>query len=129
MKKPAPKLYRTTNWSVYNRALINRGDISIWFDPTTQWYAQPQGKHGRNQTYSDIAIQCCLMIKSLFRFSLRMVTGFVQSLNKFCGLDWTTPNISDIRIPRCAENKGISILRLAIKKVVMDYIYLLTLLV
>ena len=80
MKKPAPKIYRTTNWSSYNQALIKRGNIS-----KTQWYAQPQGKHGRNQTYSDTAIQCCLMIKSLFRLSLRMVTGFAQSLIKLCG--------------------------------------------
>ena len=84
MNKPAPKTYRTTNWSSYNRALVNRGNILIWFDPTTQWYAQPKGEHGRNQTYSDAAIQCCLMIKSLFRLTLRMVTGFVQSLIKLC---------------------------------------------
>ena len=58
MNKPTPKIYRTTNWSSYNRALINRGNISIWFDPQTQWYAQLQGKQGRNQTYSDRAIQC-----------------------------------------------------------------------
>lgn len=57
MNEPTPKIYRTTNWPSYNRALINRGNISIWFDPKTQWYAQPQGKHGRNQTYSDTAIQ------------------------------------------------------------------------
>ncbi len=68
-------------------------------------------------------IQCCLMIKSLFKFSLRMVTGFIQSLIKLCGLDWTAPNISDIRIPHCAEDKGISILQLAIKKVVVVSIY------
>ena len=80
MKKPAPKIYRTTNWSSYNQALIKRGNISIWFDPKTQWYAQSQAKYGRNQTYSDTAIQCCLMIKSLFRLSLRMVTGFVRNL-------------------------------------------------
>ena len=64
MNKPTPKIYRTTNWSSYNSALINRGNLSIWFDTKTQWYAQPEGKHGRNQTYSDAAIQCCLMIKS-----------------------------------------------------------------
>jgi len=66
MNKPAPKIYRTNNWPSYNQALINRGNRSIWFDPTTQWYAQPQGKQGRNQIYSDTAIQCCLMIKALF---------------------------------------------------------------
>ncbi|HEE6028495.1 TPA: transposase, partial [Acinetobacter baumannii] len=91
MNKSTPKIYRTTNWSSYNRALINRGNIAIWFDPATQWYAPSKGKQGRNQTYSDTAIQCCLMIKSIFRLSLRMVTGFVQSLIKLCGLDWTAP--------------------------------------
>ena len=123
MNKPAANIYRTTNWSSYNKALINRGNISIWFDPKTEWYAQSQGKQGRNQTYSDTAIQCCLMIKSLFRLSLRMVTGFVQSLIKLCGLDWTAPNISDIRTPRFVEDKSILILRLATKKVAMGYIY------
>ena len=62
MNNPTPKIYRTTNWSSYNRALINRGNISIWFDPKTQWYAQSQGKQGRNQTYSDTAVQ--LLIES-----------------------------------------------------------------
>ena len=105
MNKPTPKIYRTTNWSSYNRALINRGNIAIWFDPNTQWYAHPQGKHGRNRTYSDTAIQCCLMIKSLFRLSLRMVTGFVQSLIKLCSLDWTAPDYSTI----CRRQKHIDI--------------------
>ncbi|MEN9042607.1 IS5 family transposase, partial [Acinetobacter baumannii] len=105
MNKPTPKIYRTTNWPTYNRALINRGNIAIWFDPKTQWYAQPKSQHGRNQTYSDTAIQCCLMIKSIFRLSLRMVTGFVQSLIKLCGLDWTAPDYTTL----CRRQKHIDI--------------------
>lgn len=105
MKKPTHKIYRTTNWPAYNRALINRGNITIWFDPKTQWYAQSQGKHGRNQTYSDTTIQCCLMIKSLFRLSLCMVTGFVQSLIHLCRLDWIPPDYSTI----CRRQKHIDI--------------------
>ena len=27
MNKPTPKIYRTLNWSTYNRALINRGNM------------------------------------------------------------------------------------------------------
>ena len=61
------------------------------------------------------------MIKSLFRLSLRMVTGFVQSLIKLGRL--AAPNISDIRTQRFVEDKNILILRLAIKKVAMDCIY------
>ncbi|TCB36133.1 IS5 family transposase [Acinetobacter sp. ANC 4910] len=105
MKKPTHKIYRTTNWPAYNRALINRGNIAIWFDPKTQWYALTSSKQGRSQTYSDIAIQCCLMIKSLFRLTLRMVTGFVQSLIKLCGLDWTAPDFTTL----CRRQKHIDI--------------------
>lgn len=119
MNKPTPKTYRTTNWSSYNRALINRGNISIWFDPNTQWYAQPQNKQGRNQTYSDTAIQCCLMIKSLFRLSLRMVTGFVQSLIKLSGLDWTAPDYTTL----CRRQKHIDIV-ISYQKIVMGCIYI-----
>jgi hypothetical protein len=45
------------------------------------------------------------MIKSLFRLSLWMVTGFVQGLIKLFGLNWTALNINDIRTPRFAEDK------------------------
>ena len=60
---------------------MSRGNIAIWFDPARN------GMRHRKQTRAksnlpDAAIQCCLMIKSLFRLSLRMVTGFVQSLIK-----------------------------------------------
>jgi len=44
MNKSTPKIYRTLNWSSYNRALINRENIAIWFDAKTQWYAQENGK-------------------------------------------------------------------------------------
>ena len=105
MKKPTHKIYRTTNWPAYNRALMSRGNIAIWFDPATQWYAPSKGKQGRNQIYSDAAIQCCLMIKSLFRLSLRIVTGFVQSLIKLCGLNWTPPDYTTL----CRRQKHIDI--------------------
>ena len=39
MNKPTPKIYRTTNWPAYNRALMSRGNIAIWFDSATEWYA------------------------------------------------------------------------------------------
>jgi hypothetical protein len=52
MNKPTPKINCTLNSSTYNRALINRGNIAIWFDPKTQWYTQANGKQGQNQIYS-----------------------------------------------------------------------------
>lgn len=50
------------------------------------------------------------MIKALFRLSLRMVTGFIQSLIKLSGLDWAAPNISDICTqPSAVDKKYIDI--------------------
>lgn len=36
MNKPTPKIYRTNNWPSCNQALINRGNLAIWFNPDTQ---------------------------------------------------------------------------------------------
>ncbi|MGK7044017.1 transposase [Acinetobacter baumannii] len=96
MNKSTPKIYRTTNWSSYNRALINRGNIAIWFDPATQWYA-PSKRQTR--TKSNLLRRSYPMLpndKSLFRLSLRMVTGFVQSLIHLCGLNWIAPDYTTI---------------------------------
>jgi hypothetical protein len=44
-------------------------------------------------TYSDAAIQFCLIIKNLFGLALRQTIGFVQSLLKLAGLDWGRPRL------------------------------------
>ena len=75
--------YRVRNWSEYNKALVNRGSLTVWFDKEsiTSWFNQSKsGKKGRSQTYSDLAIQCCLTLKLLFKLRLRATQGFVDSL-------------------------------------------------
>lgn len=61
-----------------------------------RWGAAPTGKRGRQQTYSDAAVQTCLTMKVLFGMALRQTTGFVQSLLKLIGLDWTVPDFSTL---------------------------------
>ena len=72
--------YRTTNWTEYNAPLKARGSLTVWLDKEMQWFAEPNGKRGRNQTFSDAAIQFCLSIKCLFGQPLRQSLGMVQSL-------------------------------------------------
>ena len=91
-----PTTYKTTNWSDYNTALKQRGSLSIWFDAAMAWEAQPSGKRGRQQVYSDAAIQACLTIKVLFGLPLRQTTGFVESLLALTGLEWTVPDFSTL---------------------------------
>ena len=96
MSSWTPTTCKTTNWSDYNTALKQRGSLSIWFDAEMAWEAQPSGKRGRQQTYSDAAIQACLTIKVLFGLPLRQTTGFVESLLALTELDWSVPNFSTL---------------------------------
>ena len=77
MSRPIPPTYKTRNWPAYNEALKRRGSLTIWFDPEMSWDAAPTGRRGRQQTYSDAAIQMCLSMKVLFGMALRQTTGFV----------------------------------------------------
>ncbi|WIY23874.1 IS5 family transposase [Parasedimentitalea psychrophila] len=96
MSSWAPETYKTKNWPIYNRALKQRGSLSIWFDADMLWEAKPSGKRGRQQAYSDAAIQACLTIKVLFGLPLRQTTGFVESLLELVGLDWAVPDFSTL---------------------------------
>ncbi|AIK96737.1 hypothetical protein ID47_08395 [Candidatus Paracaedibacter acanthamoebae] len=78
------KHYRLQNWPDYNQALINRGDLTLWFceDLHHNWYAQksPIPKKGRPLHYSDHAITLILTLRLLFKQKLRQTQGLVTSL-------------------------------------------------
>ena len=96
MSSWASTRYKTTNWSAYNGALKQRGSLTIWFDPEMTWTPPPSGRRGRQQSFSDAAIQTCLTLKVLFGLPLRQTTGFVESLLRLVGLDWTVPDFSTL---------------------------------
>ncbi len=60
------------------------------------WEAVPTGRRGRQQSFSDAAIQTCLSMKVLFGMALRQTTGFVESLLRLVGLDWTVSDFSTL---------------------------------
>jgi Transposase DDE domain len=76
-----------------------------WFDTEMAWDAMPSGKRGRQQAYSDAAIQACLTIKVLFGLPLRQATGFVESLLELVGLDWSVPDFSTL----CRRQRTLSV--------------------
>ena len=47
------------NWNLYNKSLVNRGQITLWFpaDILKFWYAKRSSKQGGQQIYSDKAIE------------------------------------------------------------------------
>ena len=96
MSRPPKPTYKTTNWQAYNQALRQRGSLTVWFDPEMQWDAVPSGRRGRQQSYSDAAIQACLTLKVLLGLPLRQATGFVASLLELSGLRWSVPDFSTL---------------------------------
>lgn len=96
MSRPIPPTYKTSNGPAYNEALKRRGSLTIWFDSEMSWDAVPTARRDRQRTYSDAAIQTCLSMKLLFGMDLRQATGFVESLLRLVGLDWTVPDFSSL---------------------------------
>lgn len=86
--------YRVTNWSEYDQALVNRGSLTIWFDEATikeGWTPPPVGR-GKPGQYSELAIQTCLTLKTLFRLPYRATEGLMKSLMRLNGLDLPVPD-------------------------------------
>ena len=91
--------YRVRNWPDYNRSLIARGSLTFWFDEDAiaAWRkADPQKGPGAPKVYSDTAIQCALVLKSVFNLSLRSTQGFVSSLLELLRLDLPVPDYSTL---------------------------------
>ena len=70
------------NWSSYNKSLVNRGQITLWFYPDIlkSWYAKPNGKQGRPFIDSDTAIEALHIIRFKFGLKLRCTQGFASIL-------------------------------------------------
>lgn len=102
------KDYRVRNWKEYNKALVNRGSITFWFnnDCLKQWQAPPRlGKRGRPIKYSDKAIECGLTLKALYKLTFRSTEGFIRSLLKLLKMKLDTPDYSSL----CKRQKKLSL--------------------
>ena len=90
--------YRVKNWSQYDKALRNRGDITIWFsrEAIKAWTPKPKGKKGSNQIYSDLAIETVLTLRLLFHLPLRQAKGFVMSILSIMKIKLPTPDHSTV---------------------------------
>ena len=70
--------YRVANWASYDRALVGRGDVTLWVSPEAiaTWEPVGVGTRGGQQKYSDVAIETALTLRLLFHLPLRQTEGF-----------------------------------------------------
>lgn len=93
------KKYHIKNWSQYNRSLIQRGSINFWFseEAINKWRnTNHTCKKGRPQEYSDDAILCALLIRTVYHLPLRALEGLLISLASLLNLSIKIPSYSQI---------------------------------
>ena len=86
--------YRVSNWSEYDRALVQRGDITLWIsdDAITFWKPAPTGRRGAQRKFSDHAIETALTLRLVFNLPLRQAEGFLRSVLSLLALDLEAPD-------------------------------------
>ena len=86
--------YRVTNWREYERALVQRGDVTLWMSPEAidAWKAKPSGRRGAQPKFSDLAIETALTLRLVFHLPLRQAEGFLGSLFKLMRVDLEVPD-------------------------------------
>lgn len=70
--------------------------LIICLDPEMNWHGSASGKHGRSQTFNDVAIQFCLAIKSLGGLPLREARPASKKMLELVGLNWAVPDFSTV---------------------------------
>ena len=86
--------YRVGNWREYERALVQRGDVTLWLsaDATDAWRPSPSGRPGGQKRFSDVAIETALILRLVFGLPLRQTEGFVRSVLALMGADLDAPD-------------------------------------
>ena len=90
--------YKVVNWPSYNKSLINRGDITVWFDEDLidQWFYDGPSQRGSQFVYSDECMTALLNLKVVFTLKYRQLQGFAKSLLKLMNLEVKMPSYSQI---------------------------------
>jgi hypothetical protein len=86
--------YRVKNWAEYDKALRDRGDITLWIsqDAIDAWTPPQTGKRGAQPVYSNLAIETALSLRLIFDQPLRQTEGFLRSLLRLMDLDLPCPD-------------------------------------
>ena len=93
--QPRPKtLYRVNNWSEYDKALVQRGSITVWLsdDFEANWRYVGEKQRGSQYEYSRQAITILLMMKNVFHLPNRATEGFVCFIFAMLGMRLLVPD-------------------------------------
>ena len=86
--------YRVQNWPEYDRALQQRGSLTVWVTPEAiaVWHPPRTGQRGRPRDYSEVAIETGHLLRLAFGRPWRQTEGLLRSLTTLLGLDVGIPD-------------------------------------
>jgi hypothetical protein len=71
--------YKIQNWSEYDAALVQRGNVTVWFAEDyvlKNWSVKPSGKRGSPLLYSNEAMEMLLILKAVFFITVSFIGRF-----------------------------------------------------
>ena len=87
--KLAKARYRVRNWPDYDRALCQRGDLTLWIPEAAMENWRIDSGRG---IYNDLAIEMALTRRLVFGLGLRQTEGFLGSVMTLLGLSLPVPD-------------------------------------
>jgi len=91
--------YRPRNWSNYNRALKQRGSLTVWIstDAIAKWTSEElTGERGASPKYTDLAIETMAMAQAIYRLPGRQTQGLLESVFELMKLKLPVPDHSTL---------------------------------
>jgi len=102
-RKYVKKRYQVRNWREYEAGLRARGSLTVWIDLTddgklANWAAPEltKKKPGRQQKYSNHAIETAITLGMVLHFASRQTEGFLRSLFALLNLSNDVPDHTTI---------------------------------
>src|SRR3712207_4399672 len=81
--------FSISNWPAYDRALQQRGSLTVWVTPEAlaAWHPPKTGRRGRFRTHSDLAIETGHLLRLAFGRPWRQTEGLLRSLATLLGFE------------------------------------------
>lgn len=91
--------YRLRNWRESNRALVQRGSLTLWCsaEVVAVWQnSERTGKRGHPRTYSDTAIETMVTLQEIYHLGVRQTEGLMESIGELLHLEVAIPTYSTL---------------------------------
>jgi IS5 family transposase len=100
--------YRLRNWGDYNRALVERGSLTLWVgeDALAAWREHRRtGRRGCPPTYAEAAILTMATLGEVYGLALRATEGLLSSLIRLLGAGLPVPDYTTL----CRRRRSLAV--------------------